>query len=156
MCQGINKVIWTDKRIKDILNAPYFHVVFTMPQELQPLIYQNQELLYGLMYRAVAQTLFELSQDEKYLGAQIGFFSLLHTWSQDLHYHPHIHSVVLAGGLTKHNKWKNSSKKFFIPVKVLAKKFRGKYLYYLNQYYQQNSLKFYGNAQAYRNPKILK
>ena len=61
MCQGINKVIWTDKRIKDILNAPYFHVVFTMPQELQPLIYQNQELLYGLMYRAVAQTLFELS-----------------------------------------------------------------------------------------------
>lgn len=156
MCQGINKVIWVDKRIKDILNAPYFHVVFTMPQELQPLIYQNQELLYGLMYRAVAQTLFELSRDEKYLGTQIGFFSLLHTWSQDLHYHPHIHSVVLAGGLTKHNKWKNSSKKFFIPVKVLAKKFRGKYLYYLNQYYQQNSLKFYGNAQAYRNPKIFR
>ena len=156
MCQGINKVIWADKRIKDILNAPYFHVVFTMPQELQSLIYQNQELLYGLMYRAVAQTLFELSQDEKFLGAQIGFFSLLHTWGQDLHYHPHIHSVVLAGGLTKHNKWKNSSKKFFIPVKVLAKKFRGKYLYYLNQYYQQNSLSFYGNAQVYRNPKIFR
>lgn len=74
MCQGINKVIWADQRIKDILNAPYFHVVFTMPQELQSLIYQNQELLYDLMYRAVAQTLFELSQDEKFLGAQIGFF----------------------------------------------------------------------------------
>jgi len=87
------------------------------------------------MYRAVVQTLFELSQDEKFLGAQIGFFSLLHTWGQDLHYHPHIHSVVLAGGLTKHNKWKNSSKKFFIPVKALAKKFRGKYLCYLNQFY---------------------
>ncbi|AGL02812.1 IS91 family transposase [Desulfoscipio gibsoniae] len=156
MCQGINKVIWVDKRIKDILNAPYFHVVFTVPQELQSLIYQNQELLYGLMYKAVAQTLFELSRDKKYLGAQIGFFSLLHTWGQDLHYHPHIHSVVLAGGLTKHNKWRSSSKKFFIPVKVLAKKFRGKFLYHLKQYYHQNLLNFYENAQVYRNPKIFK
>jgi hypothetical protein len=152
----INKIIWVDKRIKDILNAPYFHVVFTVPQELRSLIYQNQELLYSLMYKAVAETLFELSQDKKYLGAQIGFFSLLHTWGQDLHYHPHIHSVVLAGGLTKHNEWRNSSKKFFISVKVLAKKFRGKYLYYLNQYYRQNLLHFYEDANTYRNPKIFK
>jgi hypothetical protein len=155
MCQGINKIIWVDNRIKDILNAPYFHVVFTVPQELQSLIYQNQKLLYSLMYKAVAETLFELSQDKKYLGVQIGFFSLLHTWGQDLHYHPHIHSVVLAGGLTKHNKWRNSSKKFFIPVKVLAKKFRGKYLYYLKQYYHQKLLDFYEDAQAYQNPKIF-
>lgn len=152
-CQGINKAVWVDKRSSDILNAPYFHVVFTMPQELQPLIYQNQELLYGLMYKAVAETLSELSQDTKYLGAQIGFFSLLHTWGQDLHYHPHIHTVVLAGGLTKHNKWQSSSKKFFIPVKVLSKKFRGKYLHYLKQYYHQNLLEFYGVAEQYRNPK---
>jgi len=75
MCQGINRAIWVDKRSKDILNAPYFHVVFTMPQELQSLIYQNQELLYGLMYKAVAETLSELSQDKKYLGSQIGFIS---------------------------------------------------------------------------------
>ena len=155
MCQGINRAIWVDKRSKDILNAPYFHVVFTMPQELQSLIYQNQELLYGLMYKAVAETLSELSQDKKYLGAQIGFFSLLHTWAQDLHHHPHIHTVVLAGGLTKHNKWQSSSKKFFIPVKVLAKKFRGKYLYYLKQYYRQNLLNFYEDTQAYRNPKVF-
>ena len=142
LCQGVNKEIWVDQRKKDILNAPYFHVVFTMPEQLHMVIYHNQKLLYDLMYKAVAETLTELSADKKYLGAQIGFFSVLHTWGQDLHYHPHIHSVVLAGGLSKQNKWRKTSKKFFIPVKVLSKKFRGKFLYYLKQYYQQNNLNF--------------
>lgn len=153
LCQGVAKAVWIDQRSRDILNAPYFHVVFTMPVPLQPLIYQNQELLYNLMYQAVAETLSELSQDEKYLGAQVGFFSLLHTWGQDLHYHPHIHTVVLAGGLTKLNQWRNTSKKFFIPVKKLSKKFRGKFLYFLKQYYRQNLLKFYGNVEKYQEPK---
>jgi hypothetical protein len=153
MCQGVNKEVWVDNRKKDILNAPYFHVVFTMPEQLHMLIYHNQKLLYDLMYRSVAETLTELSQDKKYLGAQIGFFSVLHTWGQNLHYHPHIHSVVLAGGLNKQNQWRNTSKKFFIPVKVLSKKFRGKYLYYLKQYYEQNLLKFYNDAKQYENPK---
>lgn len=156
LCQGIKRAVWVDQRSKDILNAPYFHVVFTMPQQLHPLIYQNQELLYGLMYKAVAETLAELSEDKKYLGAQAGFFSLLHTWGQDLHYHPHIHTVVLAGGLTELGQWRNSSKKFFIPVKVLSKKFRGKYLFYLKQYMRQNLLKFYGDAQEYQNPKLFR
>lgn len=79
LCQGVAKAVWIDQRSRDILNAPYFHVVFTMPVPLHPLIYQNQELLYNLMYKAVAETLSELSMDEKHLGAQIGFFSLLHT-----------------------------------------------------------------------------
>jgi len=147
LCQGIKK---------DILHAPYFHNVFTMPKELHSLIYQNQALLYNLMYKAVAQTLQELSFDDKYLGAQIGFFSLLHTWSQDLHYHPHIHTVILAGGLTKDNRWLNSSKKFFIPVKVLSEIFRGKFLHYLKQDYHKNLLMFYGNARQYENPKLFK
>src|SRR5690606_39080499 len=99
-----NKEIWVDQRRKDILNAPYFHVVFTMPEQLHTLIYQNQKLLYNLMYQAVSETLVDLSKDKKYLGAQIGFFSVLHTWGQDLHYHPHIHSVVLAGGLSEEHK----------------------------------------------------
>lgn len=153
MCQGLTNAVWVDKRSRDILNAPYFHVVFTMPQELHALIYQNQTLLYSLFYRAVAETLQELSWDEKYLGAQAGFLSLLHTWGQDLHYHPHIHTVLLAGGLTKLNQWRSSSKKFFIPVKVLSKKFRGKYLYYLKQHYHQDQLKFYGDAEKYSDPK---
>jgi len=153
LCQGVAKAIWIDKRSSDILNAPYFHVVFTMPVPLQPIIYQNQKLLYDLMYKATSETLSELSQDKKYLGAQIGFFSLLHTWGQDLHYHPHIHTVVLAGGLTKTNQWQSSSKDFFIPVKILSKKFRGKFLYYLKQYYRENLLVFYGDAEKYREPK---
>lgn len=150
LCQGVNKAVWIDARSKDILNAPYFHVVFTMPQELQALIYQNQKLLYGLMYKAVAETLGELANDKKYLGAQIGFFSLLHTWGQDLHYHPHIHTVVLAGGLTKINQWRNTSKDFFIPVKVMSKKFRGKFMSYLKKYYDQGLLQFYGEATKYQ------
>jgi hypothetical protein len=108
------------------------------------------------MYKAVAETLSELSQDPKYLGAQIGFFSVLHTWGQNLHYHPHIHTVVLAGGLTKQNQWCHSSQKFFIPVKVLSKKFRGKYLYYLKQYYERNQLEFYNDTKQYKNPKQFK
>lgn len=156
MCQGIKKDVWVDKRLKDILDAPYFHLVFTIPKELQPLIYQNQNLLYNLMYKVNSQTLLELSSDPKYIGAQIGFFSILHTWGQDLRYHPHIHSVILAGGLTKQNKWRNTSKKFFIPVKVLSKKFRGKFLYYLKKYYNKNKLKFYGSSLVYKNKKSFR
>ena len=141
-----------DQRKKDILDAPYFHVVFTMPEQLHMLIYHNQKLLYDLMYKAVAETLIELAGNEKYLGAQIGFFSVLHTWGQNLHYHPHIHSVVLAGGLSKQNQWRETSKKFFIPVRVLSKKFRGKFLFYLNQYYQQNQLNFYNDTETYKDP----
>ena len=152
-CQGVNKEIWVDQRKRDILDAPYFHVVFTMPEQLHMLIYHNQKLLYDLMYKAVAETLMELSADKKYLGAQIGFFSVLHTWGQDLHYHPHIHSVVLAGGLSKQNQWRETSKKFFIPVKVLSKKFRGKFLDYLKQYYKQNQLNFYNDTKIYKDPK---
>jgi len=153
-CQGLNNAVWVDERSRDVLDAPYFHLVFTMPKELHPLIYQNQKLLYDLMYKAVAETIFELSQDKKYLGAQPGFFSILHTWGQDLHFHPHIHTVVLAGGLTKTNEWRNSGKKFFIPIKVLAKKFRGKYLYHLKRCYRENCLSFYGDARQYQD-KVL-
>ena len=155
-CQGVKRAVWVDARSRDILNAPYFHVVFTMPSELHSLIYQNQELLYALMYKAVGETLFELCQDPKYLGAQPGFFSILHTWGQDLHYHPHIHTVVVAGGLTRLNQWRSSSKKFFIPVKVLAKKFRGKFLYYLKQYYRQELLHFYGSIEHYQGVKAFR
>lgn len=154
-CQGVNKDIWVDNRKKDILNAPYYHVVFTMPEQLHQIIYHNQRLLYDLMYKAVAETLTELSKDKKYLGAQIGFFSVLHTWGQNLHYHPHIHTVVLAGGLTEQNEWRAASKKFFIPVKVLSRKFRGKYLYYLKQYYRQGLLEFYNDAKIYKNKEMF-
>lgn len=140
VCQAIDREIWVDKRRPEVLNAPYFHVVFTVPQELHTLIYINQSLLYGLMYKVVAEILVELCADKKYLGAQTGHISVLHTWSQDLHYQPHIHTMLLGGGLTPTGRWRRSSKDFFIPVKVLSKKLRGKFLYYLKSYYWQNKL----------------
>lgn len=154
-CQGIQKEIWIDQRKKDILEAPYFHVVFTLPKQLHMVVYQNQKLLYNLMYKAVAETLMELSADKKYLGAQIGFFSVLHTWGQNLHYHPHIHSVVLAGGLSKHNQWRQAKKDFFIPVRVLSKKFRGKFLDSLKTYYEQGQLHFYNETERYQESKLF-
>lgn len=150
LCQNLSRLMWADERANDVLDAPYFHVVFTIPKELHAVVYQNQQLIYSLMYKAVAETLTELSSSPKYLGAQIGFFSMLHTWTQDLFYHPHIHSVVLGGGLTGINTWKVTSKKFFIPVKVLAKKFRGKMLHYLKKYYDQNLLVLYGDAKVFK------
>jgi hypothetical protein len=100
------------------------------------------------MSKATAETIEELAKDKKYLGAQIGFMEVLHTWGQTLVYHPHIHCIVPAGGIDKNNKWKNSKKKFFIPVKVLSRKFRGKFLYYL----KQEKLDFYGKNKYLGNP----
>jgi len=156
LCQGVSKAVWVDKRCKDVLDAPYFHVVLTMPEQLQTLVYQNQHLLYTLMYKAVSQTITELSQDERYLGAQPGFFCVLHTWGQDLRYHPHIHAVVMAGGLTKGKQWRSSRKKFFIPVKALSKKFRGKFLYHLKKLYHEEELEFHGQIKHLKEAEEFK
>lgn len=153
LCQSIPKEKWIDARKGELLDAPYFHVVFTVPNELKMLIYQNQELLFKLLYRAVSGTLLELSGSNEYLGAQIGFTSVLHTWGQGLVFHPHIHTIVLAGGLTNENKWRCSSKKFFIPVKVMGKKFRGKFLDNLKKFYAEKQLNFYGMLKELENPE---
>lgn len=107
---------------------PYFHVVFTLPAELNPLIYANQKLLYGLMHQCASETVLSLSRDKKYLGAVPGIIQVLHTWGQTLNFHPHIHSIVSGGGLSPHRKLVKGGNGFFIPVKVLGKVFRGKFL----------------------------
>jgi hypothetical protein len=140
-CQTLNKERWIEARKEDLLNVGYFHVVFTLPDLLNPLAYQNQRIVYGLLFKAAAETLSELSADEKYLGAKIGFTSILHTWGQNLMHHPHLHCIVPGGGLNTSDKWVQSRKKFFIPVKVLSRKFRGKFLAYL----KQANLEFYGS-----------
>jgi len=104
-----------------------------MPEELKPIAYQNQDVVYGLFFKAVSETLLELCEDSKYLGAKPGITAVMHTWGQNLMYHPHIHCVVTGGGLTVDRKWRTSRKNFFIPVKVLSRKFRGKFLSYLRQ-----------------------
>lgn len=111
----------------------YFHVVFTVPQELNLWIYRNQQDCYNLLFRCVAETIQALSADKKYLGAATGHTAVLHTWGQNLSFHPHIHCIVPAGGLTKQGKWLPSRKKFFLPAKVLSRKFRGKFLARLKQ-----------------------
>lgn len=132
-CQTIAKERWIDAQRQNLLNSQYFHVVFTLPDTLNRLIYLNQERMYGLFFKAMSETILELCDDPKYLGATPGITAVLHTWGQNLAFHPHLHCIVTGGGLTKTNTWKSSRKKFFIPVKVLSRKLRGKFLYYLKQ-----------------------
>jgi len=152
-CQTLAKERWIDSQKSDLLDVGYFHVVFTLPDELNGIVYQNQQALYNLLFRASAETLSELALDKRYLGARIGLTSVLHTWGQNLMHHPHIHCVVPGGGQNILGKWVSSKKKFFIPIKVLSRKFRGKFLYYL----QQAKLEFHGsqgylsNELAFRN-----
>ena len=146
-CQSIARAKWVEEREAEILNVKYFHVVITIPSELYMIAYQNQSKVYKILFKATAETLEELARDKKYLGAEIGFMEVLHTWGQTLVYHPHIHCIVPAGGIDKIGKWRNSKKKFFIPVKVLSRKFRGKFLYYL----KREKLEFYGKNEYLNN-----
>ena len=141
-CQAVKKEIWVDKRRSEVIDSPYFHVVFTLPHELNPLLYCNQKLLYGLFHRCCAETLLELSLNPKYLGATPGIIQVLHTWNQELLYHVHMHCIVSGGGLTRDRKLRKSSGKFFIPVFVLRDKFQGKFLALLEQFYQSGQLTF--------------
>lgn len=145
-CQELVREKWIDKRKEEIIDAPYFHVVFTVPEELNPLIYANKKLLYSLLYKASADTLMQLAQDKKYLNADIGFMSILHTWGQALSFHPHIHSIVLGGGLSKDLKFKAAKKNFLFPVRVVSKLFRGKFMAALKKLYLDNNLTFSGSS----------
>ena len=151
MCQALPKEKWIDKRREDIPDAPYFHVVFTVPQELNPLIYSNQQLLYDALYHSVSATINELTADSKHLGAKVGYICVLHTWGSEMNYHPHIHVILLGGGLSAKNEWRDKGEEFFLPVKVLSKVFRGKYMAELKSLYQDNKLEFHGSSEKYRN-----
>jgi hypothetical protein len=156
-CQNIAKEKWLYNRNQDLLPVGYFHVVFTIPQELNYLTLTNQKEMYSLLFKAVSETLMELSKDRKYLGAEIGFTSILHTWGQNLMNHPHIHCVVPSGGLSNDGqRWINSKEKFFIPVKVLSRKFRGKFLFYLKKLFCEKGLKLIGENSELAKQDILK
>ena len=130
-CLSFTKEQWIEKQNQYILNTGYFHVVFTLPEELNQIVLRNQEVVYGLLFKAVSETLLELCSDSKYLAATPGITTVLHTWGQNLMFHPHIHCIVTGGGLTHDYRWHTSRKKFFLPVKVLSRKFRGKFLSFL-------------------------
>src|SRR5256712_4737405 len=125
-CQAAARQTWLAERSAELLPVPYYHVVFTLPHVLAPLALQNKALVYGLLFRAVAETLLQIAADPKHLGAEIGFLAVLHSWGQKLDLHPHVHCVVPGGGISPDGtKWISSRKNFFVHVKVLSKVFRG-------------------------------
>ena len=151
MCQAMEVDEWIDLRREDVLDAPYFHTVFTVPSLLYPLIYANQKLLYDALYHATNKTLSELSKDTKHFGAKIGYICILHTWGSKLNYHPHIHTIVLGGGLDDRNHWKDKGNKFFLPVKVMSAVFKRYYLEELKYLYESKKLSYTGGAEKLRN-----
>ena len=151
MCQAIPKEKWMDARREDVLDAPYFHLVFTLPEELNPVILSNQKLLYDILYHAASATLKVLTTTPKYLGAKIGYICILHTWGSEMNYHPHIHAIVLGGGLTIQNQWKDNGDSFFLPIQVISQVFKGKYMAELKYLWKEEKLEFHGTAREYRN-----
>jgi len=153
-CQAQARQRWLSAREKELLGVPYFHVVFTIPQELNQLCQQNPELLYGLLFQTSARTLLEVAADPKHLGAEIGFLSILHTWGQNLHVHPHVHCAIPAGGIAPdHTRWIRPRYPFFLPVRVLGRVFRGKFVAGLRRLYRQKKLRLHGSLSALQEPR---
>ncbi len=152
-CQGAARQAWLAKRSAELLPVPYFHVVFTLPHVLAPLALQNKALVYGLLFRAAAETLLQIAADPKHLGAKIGFLAVLHTWGQTLLHHPHLHCVVPGGGLSPdQRRWIPCGHKFFLPVKVLSVVFRGKFLDALERAFKKHKLTLAGQLTPLQSP----
>jgi hypothetical protein len=156
-CQSLEKERWLEARQKDLLPTSYFHIVFTLPEGLRPLALRNQKVVYNLLFKSVSETLTELARDSKHLAAEIGFMAILHTWSQTLIDHPHLHCLVTGGGLSLDRKrWICSKKDFFIPVHVLSSLFRGKFLDGLKKEYGAEKLRFPGQIEELKEASAFK
>jgi hypothetical protein len=152
-CHGAAQATWLAAREREVLETPYAHVIFTLPHDLGPLALQNPRQLYGLLFRTVAQSLHDIAGDPKHLGAEIGGFAVLHTWGQQLHHHPHLHCVLPAGGIAADGaRWVPCRPHFFLPVRVLSRRFRRLYLAELAQLYGQGHLTLTGRCQALADP----
>jgi hypothetical protein len=155
-CQASARNRWLQARRQELLPTRYVHVVFTLPPQLASLALQNKKVIYGLLLRASAETLLEVARDPQHLGAEIGFFSVLHTWNQKLQLHPHVHCVVPAGGLSlDHTRWVRSQSRFFLPIRVLRRVFRGKFVAGLKAAFQRSQLRFSGDLTILAQPKIF-
>jgi hypothetical protein len=153
-CQGNARLRWLQQRERELLPTRYIHAVFTLPRELAPLALQNKRILYSLLFHASAETLQQVARDPRHLGAEIGFFSVLHTWNQRLQHHPHVHCVIAAGGLAPdHARWITSQRSFFLPVKVLSRVFRGKFLAGLKKAFHHGNLQFHGHLAPLAEPR---
>ncbi len=156
-CQANTGKRWLEARRKELLPVRYLHVVFTLPRQLSQLALQNKQLIYSLLMRASAKTLLKVARDPRHLGAEIGFFSILHTWNQRLQEHAHAHTVVPAGGLSPdRRRWIDSpSKSFFLPKDVLAEVFRGKFVDGLQKAFAEGRLRCYGQFAPLSRPRAF-
>jgi hypothetical protein len=152
-CQATAAARWLEAQAADLLETPYFHVVFTLPSALGPVALCNPRAVYGLLMRAAAETLLEVAADPKHLGAEVGVLAVLHTWGQDLALHPHVHCVVTGGGLAPDgSRWVAGRDDFFLPVRVLSRVFRGKFLAGLRAAFKRGRLRFSGRLAAFARP----
>ncbi len=152
-CQSSAAERWLQARQADLLPIPYFHVVFTLPEPLRAIAYQNKRTVYDLMFKIVAETLLTIAGDKRHLGAKIGITAVLHTWGSSLVHHPHIHCIVTGGGLAPDQRqWVACRKNFFLPVKVLGARFRNRFLEALHKAYDDGELEFFGEHQILEDP----
>jgi Putative transposase/Transposase zinc-binding domain len=153
-CQASARARWLQQREAELLPVPYFHVVFTLPDQIGRLALQNQKQTYNILFRAAAQTLLETAADPRLLGASIGFLAVLHTWGQNLHLHPHLHCIVPGGGISPDgSRWIGCRKSsFFLPVRLLSRRFRKTFLRHLRQAFGKGALRFFGEFQSLAEP----
>jgi Putative transposase/Transposase zinc-binding domain len=155
-CQGNARCRWLQARRAELLPVRYVHVVFTLPHELAPLALANKKTIYTLLFRLSAETLMKFAHDPRFLGAEIGFFSVLHTWNQKLEHHPHVHSVIPEGGISSDGShWVRPRFNFFLPVKALAKAFRGKFLDGLRKAFAAGELHFPAHLKNLSTPRAF-
>jgi hypothetical protein len=153
-CQTNARDQWLQARQQELLPVTYYHLVFSVPHRLVPLTWQNKKALFALLFEASAAALLNVAMNPKYLGAEIGFLSILHTWGQTLQPHPHIHCVIPGGGLApSHESWIRSSPNFFLPVRVLSRVFRGKFVAGLKRLFRKSKLRFFGACEPLSHPK---
>jgi len=152
-CQSLARAKWVEARKAELLPVEYFHVVFTVPKEIAEIAFYNRGAVYDILFHATAQTLTTIARDPHRLGAEIGFFAVLHTWGQNLLHHPHLHCVVPGGGLSPDGKrWVSCLPGFFLPVRVLSRLFRRLFLEQLQAAFRKGKLRFYGELEELRDP----
>ena len=155
-CQGQAAQAWLEERQADLLPVPYFHVVFTLPAPMAAIAFQNKALVYGLLFKAAAQTLTTIAADPKHLGARIGLIGVLHTWGSALTHHPHVHCIVPGGGVSPDGqRWVACRKGFFLPVRVLSRLFRRLFIEKLAAAHAQGALSFFGELAGLADPQVF-
>ena len=156
-CQGAAQQKWLADREEELLPVEYFHVIFSVPDEIARIALQNKKTVYAILFRAVWETLRQIANDPKHLGAEIGALAILHTWGQNLQHHPHIHCVIPGGGIAKgKSRWVQCRPGFFLPVKVLSRLFRGKFLHHMKEAFEKGKLVFSGEIEQLNDPTAFR